>query len=171
MKSQLIYRKTLFIVAYSFSALSQAEIPEELLYQPPQNIEKNHLATIQGFQDSSSVLKFINARVYINYINDKATLNQSKDWKKTYRIVPGLTKIRFISDAQNLLSSGEISFNAQAGKHYQIKNNQADINSSKNSLHFWVEDIDSKELVTLKQFSSVVSNQPQPSYIPAIINR
>ena len=113
MHNQLI-KITLFVALCS-SPFALAEIPKELLYQTPQNIDSAQLATIQGFQETSTPLKFIKARIYINQINGKATLNQSKDWNKIYSILPTQTTVRFTSDAQQLFSSGELNFTAQTG--------------------------------------------------------
>nr|WP_174505850.1 hypothetical protein [Acinetobacter sp. Marseille-Q1620] len=165
--------KTAFLMTFLFSGtFAQANIPPELLYQPPSNPDQAEISTIQGFQKTTTSLKFVKAHIYITSINSKATLDQYKDWKKIYQIPIGETTIRYISDAQQLFSSGEITFNAQAGQHYQIQNNQAEKDSLKNGLEFWIENLDTHENVTPKQYSNAVSsNQPQPSYLPVIINK
>jgi len=163
-------RKLLIFFLFS-SQFTLAEIPKELLYQSPQNIDSVQLATIQGFQEKSSPLKFVSARVYINQINGKATLNSTKDWNKIYSILPTQTSVRYISDTQQLYSSREITFDAKAGRQYQIKNNQTDKDSFKNGIQFWIEDLDTKEMVTPKQLSKSSSNQTQSTYIPVIINK
>lgn len=169
MHNQLI-KITLFVALCS-SPFALAEIPKELLYQTPQNIDSAQLATIQGFQETSTPLKFIKARIYINQINGKATLNQSKDWNKTYSILPTQTTVRFTSDAQQLFSSSELNFTAQTGQKYQIKTNQADKNSHKQGIQFWIENLTTGEVITEKQFAHTVANQPQQIYMPVIINK
>ncbi|MEX7478675.1 hypothetical protein AB0861_021265, partial [Acinetobacter baumannii] len=72
-----------------------AKIPDELLYQPPKNVQSTQLATLVGFQKLNA-LQLIKARIYLTYINDKATLNRSHDWNKVYEISPGLTDIRLV---------------------------------------------------------------------------
>lgn len=163
--------KTISIVTLCFTQFTLAEIPKELLYQEPQNFDSTQVATIEGYQVTSSPLKFVKARIYINQINGKATLNHSKDWNKIYSILPTQTTIRFTSDAQQLFSSGELNFTAQTGQKYQIKTNQADKNSHKQGIQFWIEDLTTGEAVTDKQFAHTVVNQPQQIYVPVIINK
>lgn len=163
--------KTISLVALLSSQFTFAEIPKELLYQAPHNIDSSQLATIQGFQQTSTPLKFVKARIYINQINGKATLNQSKDWNKIYSILPIQTNVRFTSDAQQLFSSGELNFIAQTGQKYQIKTNQADKNSHKQGIQFWIENLTTGEVITDKQFANTSSNQPQQIYMPVIINK
>lgn len=172
----LFYMNDKFIKTISFVCLfsSQAifaDIPKELLYQSPQNSDSEQLATIQGFQETSSPLKFVNARIYINQINGKATLSQSKDWNRVYSILPTQTTVRFSSDAQQLFSSGVLSFTAQAGQKYQIKTNQANKSSHKEGIQFWVENLTTGEVISEKQFVHTSANQPQQIYIPVIINK
>ncbi|ENU57075.1 hypothetical protein ACNPQK_10805 [Acinetobacter guillouiae] len=169
MNNKLI--KTISLASLLYSHVIFAEIPKELLYQVPQNIDSAQLATIEGFQNTSTPFKFVNARIYINQINGKATLNQSKDWNKTYSILPTQTTVRFTSDAQQLFSSGELNFTAQTGQKYQIKTNQADKNSHKQGIQFWIEDLTTGEVITEKQFAHTVANQPQQIYMPVIINK
>lgn len=163
--------KTILIVTLCFTQFTFAEIPKELLYQLPKNIDSTQLATIEGFQETSTPLKFIKARIYINQINGKSTLNQSKDWNKTYSILPTQTTVHFTSDAQQLFSSGELNFTAQTGQKYQIKTNQADKNSYKQGIQFWIENLTTGEVITEKQFAHTVVNQPQQNYVPVIINK
>ncbi|WP_353162059.1 hypothetical protein [Acinetobacter guillouiae] len=163
--------KTILIVTLCFTQFTLAEIPKELLYQLPKNIDSTQLATIQGFQETNTPLRFVNARIYINQINGKATLDWSKDWNKIYSILPTQTTIRFTSDAQHLFSSGVLSFNAQPGQKYQIKTNQADKNSHKEGIKFWVENLKTGEVITDKQFAHTSVNQPQQIYVPVIINK
>ena len=163
--------KTISIVTLFFTQFTLAEIPKELLYQLPKNIDSAQLASIQGFQETSTPLNFVNARIYINQINGKATLSQSKDWNKIYSILPTQTKVRFSSDAQHLFSSGELNFTAQSGQKYQIKTNQADKRSRKEGIWFWVENLTTGEVITDKQFAHTAANQPQQIYMPAIINK
>jgi len=169
MRNQFLRISSIFFIFSSQFTL--AEIPKELLYQSPQNIDSEQLATIQGFQDTSTPLKFVKARIYINQINGKATLNSSKDWNKIYSILPTQTTIRFTSDAQQLFSSSELNFIAQSGQKYQIKTNQADKSSHKEGIQFWVENSTTGEVITDKQFVNSSVNQPQQIYIPVIINK
>ncbi|KAF1026834.1 MAG: hypothetical protein GAK29_01029 [Acinetobacter bereziniae] len=163
--------KTISIVTLCFTQFTLAEIPKELLYQLPKNIDSAQLAAIQGFQETSTPLKFVKSRIYINQINGKATLSQSKDWDKIYSILPTQTTVRFTSDAQHLFSSGELNFTAQAGQKYQIKTNQADKNSHKKGIQFWIENLTTGEAITDKQFAHIAANQPQQIYVPVIINK
>jgi hypothetical protein len=163
--------KTISIVTLCFTQFTLAEIPKELLYQLPKNIDSTQLATIQGFQETSTPLRFVNSRIYINQINGKATLDQSKDWNKIYSILPTQTTVRFTSDAQHLFSSGVLSFNAQSGQKYQIKTNQANKNSRKDGIQFWIENLTTGEAITDKQSTNTSANQPQQIFIPVIINK
>lgn len=163
--------KKLLIVALFFTQFTLAEIPKALLYQSPQNIDSAELATIQGFQETSTPLKFVKARIYINQINGKATLDQSKDCDEIYSILPTLTTVRFTSDAQHLFSSGELNFTAQSGQKYQIKTNQADNSSHKEGIQFWIENLTTGEVISDKQFAHTTANQPQQIYTPVIINK
>lgn len=163
--------KTILLVFILSSQLIYAEIQKELLYQPPQNIDSAKLATIQGYQETSTPLKFVKSRIYINQINGKATLDRSKDWDKIYSILPTQTTVRFTSDAQQLFSSSVLSFNAQSGQKYQIKTNQADKNSHKDGIQFWIENLTTGEAITDKQSTKTSANQPQQIYIPVIINK
>ncbi len=74
------------INCFGFERLSYAQIPEEVLYKAPKEVDITHLATIKGFQKNSPILKLIKARIYITYIDGKATLNDSNDWDKNYLI-------------------------------------------------------------------------------------
>ena len=70
-----------------------------------------------------------------------------------------------------MFSTSELSFKAQAGQKYQIKTNQAEKNSPKVGIQFWVENLTTGEVVTEKQFANTTLNQPQQIYIPIIINK
>ena len=126
MKNLFSTSKRVFITSLLLQFnLAQAQIPSELLHQAPKSRDADQVATIQGDKQTSTALKFINAQIYITYINNKATLAQEQDSNQVYRIQPGQTELRYISNAQNIFSSGHISFNAKAGQQYQIKNDQA----------------------------------------------
>jgi hypothetical protein len=159
------------MIVLGFTTSTSAEIPKELLYQTPENTDPSQIATIQGFQETETTLKYIKSRIYISFINDKATLNQSTDWEKVYQIPAGNIKVRYISNAQHIFSSGEIIFKAQAGQHYQVTNNQAEKKSIKNGISFWIENLDTHEIITPKQTSKTSFHRPQASYIPVIINQ
>lgn len=154
-----------------FTQLTYANIPSELLYQPPQNVPVEQRASIQGFIKTSTPLKFIDALVYLTYINDKATLNQSSNWDKVYEIKPGLNEIRIVSDTQHYFTSGRLSFTAKPGQHYQVKNNQAGINFSKELMLFWVENIDTGEIITPKQQFVGVTTPSTVNFTPVIISK
>lgn len=147
-----------------------AKIPDELLYQPPKNVQSTQLATLVGFQKLNA-LQLIKARIYLTYINDKATLNRSHDWNKVYEISPGLTDIRLVSDTPNYFTSGRLKFTAKASHHYQVKNNQADIKFNKEPLLFWVEDLDTGEVVTPKQELLGITVPSSVSFFPVIISK
>lgn len=163
--------KTILIVTLCLTQFTLAEIPKELLYQLPKNIDSTQLATIEGFQNTSTPFMFVNARIYITQINGKATLSQSKDWNKIYSILPTQTTVRFTSDAQHVFSTGKLNFTALSGQKYQIKTNQADKNSHKEGIQFWVENLTTGEVITDKQFAHTTANQPQQIYTPDIINK
>lgn len=148
-----------------------AQIPSELLHQTPSDIPTSQFSSIEGFQDTSTALKFINARIYITYINNKATLSRSSDWDKKYFIAEGKTEIRYISDTQNFFGNGKISFDAKPTQHYQIKNNQAQIKFGKEPILFWIENIDTGEVVTAKQEINVSPVSTPISYQPVIISK
>ncbi|WP_335954488.1 hypothetical protein [Acinetobacter guillouiae] len=163
--------KTISFVCLFSSQAIFADIPKELLYQLPKNIDSAQLASIQGFQETSTPLKFVNARIYINQINSKATLSQSKDWNKIYSILPVQTTIRFTSDAQQLFSTGKLNFTAQSGQKYQIKTNQANNSSHKEGIQFWIENLTKGEVISDKQFAHTTTDQSQQIYMPVIINK
>lgn len=158
------------INCFGFERLSYAQIPEELLYKAPKEVDITHLATIKGFQKNSPILKLIKARIYITYINDKATLNDSNDWDKNYLISSGFHKVKIISDAQKVFSYGILTFEAKPQQIYQIKNNQAERKNSED-LVFWIENINTGEVVTPKESFTTYSNQTQPIYTPVILNK
>lgn len=153
------------------TSLSNAQIPPELLHQTPTDVPTSQLASIEGFQDTSTALKFINARVYITYINNKATLSRPSDWDKKYSIPQGQTEIRYISDTQNFFGNGRISFEAKPAQHYQIKNNQAQIKFGKEPILFWIENMETGEVVTAKQEINVSPVSTPISYQPVIISK
>ncbi|WP_227508768.1 hypothetical protein [Acinetobacter sp. Leaf130] len=158
------------INCFGFERLSYAQIPEELLYKAPKEVDITHLATIKGFQKNSPILKLITARIYITYIDDKATLNDSNDWDKNYLISSGFHKVKIISDAQKVFSYGILTFKAKPQQIYQIKNNQAERKNSED-LVFWIENINTGEVVTPKESFTTYSNQTQPIYTPVILNK
>lgn len=88
-----------------------------------------------------------------------------------YFIPQGQTEIRYISDAQNFFDNGTITFNAKPAQHYQIKNNQAQIKFGKEPLLFWVENIDSGEVVTPKQEINVSPINTPVYYQPIILSK
>lgn len=147
-----------------------AKIPDELLYHPPKNVQSTQLATLVGFQKLNA-LQLIKARIYLTYINDKATLDRSNDWNKVYEISSGPTDIRLVSDTPNYFTSGRLNFIAKAGQHYQVKNNQADIKFNKEPLQFWVEDIDTGEIVTPKQELLGITALSSVNFMPIIISK
>ncbi|WP_151763992.1 hypothetical protein [Acinetobacter soli] len=166
-----ILKTVLLLTIGLFSHLTFANIPSELLYQPPQDTPVEQRASIQGFIKTSTPLKFIDALVYLTYINDKATLNHSSNWDKVYEIKPGLNDIRIVSDTQNYFTSGRLSFTAKPGQHYQVKNNQADIKVNKELMLFWIENIDTGEIITPKQELVGVTTPSTVNFIPVIISK
>lgn len=166
-----VLKKILFLAIGMFSSLTYANIPLELLYQPPQDTPVEQRASIQGFIKTSTPLKFIDALVYLTYINDKATLNHSSNWDKVYEIKPGLNDIRIVSDTQNYFTSGRLSFTAKPGQHYQVKNNQADIKVNKELILFWIENIDTGEIITPKQELVGFKTPSTINFIPVIISK
>jgi len=118
------------INCFGFERLSYAQIPEEVLYKAPQEVDITHLATIKGFQKNSPVL--------------------SNDWDKNYLITSGFHKVKIISDAQKVFSYGILTFEAKNQQVYQIKNNQAEKKKG-DDLVFWIENINTGEIVTSKE--------------------
>lgn len=166
-----VLKKILFLAIGMFSSLTYANIPSELLYQPPQDTPVERRASIQGFIKTSTPLKFINALIYLTYINDKATLNHSGNWDKVYEIKPGLNDIRIVSDTQDYFTSGRLSFIAKPSQRYQVKNNQADIKMGKEPLLFWIENLDSGEIITSKQELVGVMTPSTVNFVPVIISK
>ncbi|MDK4793291.1 MAG: hypothetical protein OC189_14840 [Acinetobacter sp.] len=158
------------VTCFGLQKLSYAQIPEELLYKAPKEVDITHLATIKGFQKNSPILKLIKARIYITYIDGKATLNDSNDWDKNYLITSGFHKVKIISDAQQVLSYGMLTFEAKNQQVYQIKNNQAEKKKG-DDLLFWIENINTGEIVTPKESFNTYSNKTQPIYTPVILNK
>lgn len=165
-------RALFFLFCSFYSPLALPSNLSELSSQPNKNIELKQNALIQGFQKTRTVLKFVDARIHITYINDKATLANSSDWNKVYSIPIGPNKIRYISDTQAAFFTGEISFEAKPGQRYQIKNNQSDRNSLKNGIHFWIENVDTGEVIDSQQSAKTLGsgNQNGPSS-PIIIQK
>ncbi|MEX7478674.1 hypothetical protein CKN55_19450, partial [Acinetobacter baumannii] len=60
---------------------------------------------------------------------------------------------------------------AKASHHYQVKNNQADIKFNKEPLLFWVEDLDTGEVVTPKQELLGITVPSSVSFVPVIISK
>lgn len=166
-----VLKKILFLAIGMFSSSTYANIPLELLYQRPQDTPVEQRASIQGFIKTSTPLKFIDALVYLTYINDKATLNHSSNWDKVYEIKPGLNDIRIVSDTQKYFTSGQLSFTAKPGQHYQVKNNQADIKVNKELILFWIENINTGEIITPKQELVGVKTPSTVNFIPVIISK
>lgn len=167
-----------FIVKYAiwlgisiFSSLTYANISSELLHQTPKNIPIEQRASIQGFLKTSKILRLINARIYITYINDKATLDHPSDWDKVYDVLPGPTNIRFVSDTPNYFTNHQLNFTAKSGQRYQIKNNQADINPNEDPILFWIENIDTGEAITPKEFLLVPPTASSVNLVPIIISK
>lgn len=158
------------VTCFGIQKLSYAQIPEELLYKSPKEVDITHLATIKGFQKNSPILKLIKARIYITYIDGKATLNDSNDSNKNYLITSGFHKVKIISDAQKVFSYGMLTFEAKNQQVYQIKNNQAEKKKG-DDLVFWIENINTGEIVTPKESFTTYSNQTQPIYTPIILNK
>ncbi|HFG6862092.1 hypothetical protein RFH39_14645 [Acinetobacter baumannii] len=158
------------INCFGFERLSYAQIPEEVLYKAPKEVDITHLATIKGFQKNSPILKLIKARIYITYIDGKATLNDSNDRDKNYLITSGFHKVKIISDAQKVFSYGMLTFEAKNQQVYQIKNNQAEKKKG-DDLVFWIENINTGEIVTPKESFNTYTNQTQPIYTPVILNK
>ncbi|WP_157823735.1 hypothetical protein [Acinetobacter proteolyticus] len=150
---------------------AQAQIPTELIHQNPNISDDQKITTIQGFQKTSTALRFIKARIYISYINNKATLSKSNEWNKPFQIEPTATEIRIISDTPNLLAHGHIIFNAKSGQHYQVKSNQADIKMNKEPILFWVENMDTGEIVTSKEILNGSPSSTNINLIPVITNK
>lgn len=151
--------------------ITQAQIPAELLHHPPTDLPNKELASIQGFQKTNTALQFIKASIYITYINNKATLSKSNEWDKVYVITPTTTEIRIISDTPNYFTHGHITFEAKAGQHYQVKNNQSDIKLNKEPILFWVENVDTGEMVTPKQVLNGSPSSTNISFIPLITSK
>jgi hypothetical protein len=158
------------VTCFGIQKLSYAQIPEELLYKSPKEVDISHLATIKGFQKNSKILKLIKARIYITYIDGKATLNDSSNWDKNYLITSGFHKIKIISDTPKIFSYGILTFEAKPQQAYQIKNNQAEKKKG-DDLVFWIENINTGEIVTPKESFNTYTNQTQPIYTPVILNK
>lgn len=158
------------VTCFGIQKLSYAQIPAELLYKAPKEVDITHLATIKGFQKNSNILKLIKARIYITHIDGKATLNDSSNWDQNYLITSGFHKIKIISDAQKVLSYGILIFEAKPQQIYQIKNNQAERKNGED-LVFWIENINTGEVVTPKESFTTYSNQTQSIYTPVILNK
>ncbi|WP_227555390.1 hypothetical protein [Acinetobacter lactucae] len=158
------------VTCFGLQKLSYAQIPAELLYKAPKEVDITHLATIKGFQKNSNILKLIKARIYITHIDGKATLNDSSKWDQNYLITSGFHKIKIISDAQKVLSYGILTFEAKPQQIYQIKNNQAERKNG-DDLVFWIENINTGEIVTPKESFNTYTNQTQPIYTPVILNK
>ncbi|MBJ8438875.1 hypothetical protein I6M64_16335 [Acinetobacter lactucae] len=97
-------------------------------------------------------------------------MNDSSKWDQNYLITSGFHKIKIISDAQKVLSYGILTFEAKPQQIYQIKNNQAERKNG-DDLVFWIENINTGEIVTPKESFNTYTNQTQPIYTPVILNK
>ncbi|MDB0303229.1 hypothetical protein CTY90_11550 [Acinetobacter baumannii] len=97
-------------------------------------------------------------------------MNDSNDWDKNYLITSGFHKVKIISDAQKVFSYGILTFEAKNQQVYQIKNNQAEKKKG-DDLVFWIENINTGEIVTSKESFNTYINQTQPIYTPVILNK
>ncbi|EMB5689420.1 TPA: hypothetical protein PKT84_003274 [Acinetobacter baumannii] len=97
-------------------------------------------------------------------------MNDSNDWDKNYLITSGFHKVKIISDAQKVFSYGMLTFEAKNQQVYQIKNNQAEKKKG-DDLVFWIENINTGEIVTPKESFNTYTNQTQPIYTPVILNK
>lgn len=164
-------KSILFITSFFNCSSILAQIPSELIYQTPKNIPANQLATIQGPQKTSTALKSINTRIYITYINTKATLSKPGEWSRAYRIAPGETEVRFTFNNQNYFGNGTITFEAEPTQHYQIKTNQPNINPNQEPILFWIENTKNEEAVTSKQQIHISITSKTFYYLPVILSK
>lgn len=167
----LLLKTTLFITGFISCSSILAQIPPELIYQTPENIPTNQLATIQGTQKESTVLKSIDARVYITYINTKATLSKPSEWDKTYSMVSGETEIRFAFNNQSYFGNGAITFEAKPIQHYQLKASQPNVESHQESILFWIENSETGEIVSPKKSIYISATPKTVNYLPIILSK
>lgn len=170
---QSIFLSLALVTMHSAYADATTTIPANLLYQMPREAaDQATLAQISGSRpdsdgliDKSLGLKL--GRIYISYIDSKATLGYYGDWDKVFKLKQGVHDIRFVADFQTGIYKGSLSFEAKPQQRYQIMS-ERDPSVKGIQYLFWVEHVTTGEVVSDKVALNPVGASSNVSYMPVI---
>lgn len=163
----------LLLCSITYAKEDFSNIPANLLYQvPDSNLYTGKTAKISGSRPESDskfdkLFGMKMGRIFITYVNGKATLSDNPDWAKSYTIVEGDNEIRFKAEFQGGIFKNSLRFKAQAGQQYQI-NSAMDPEAKWLNYFFWVENVQSKEIVSDKIRIQPIAPRANTVFVPAI---
>lgn len=163
----------LLLSSTTFAKEDFSNIPANLLYQvPDSNLYAGKTAKISGSRPESEskfdkLFGMKMGRIFITYINGKATLSDNPDWAKSYTIVEGGNEIRFKAEFQGGIFKNKLNFTAQAGQQYQI-NSEMDPQAKWLNYFFWVENVQTQQIVSEKIRIQPIAARSNTIFVPAI---